>query len=151
MANAFYARARVPTTAGAFFSVCREAAIGGSGACGAHWGSMLSYAITAEDGPALEHLLISVLPTGIAGLESQPWINHHGEVRVVLEADGDAGKIGVGAEFDFLDCPTAYLWELHQPGAPRFGLRWGGGGAFVAFSLLIASSMVEPRFRDIPL
>jgi hypothetical protein len=37
-----------------------------------------SHAIAAEDRPTLEHLLITVLPPGIVGLERQPWINHHG-------------------------------------------------------------------------
>jgi len=57
-----------------------------------------SHAIAAEDRPALEDFLISGFPSGIVGPERQPWINHHGEVSVVLETDGDAGKVGVCAD-----------------------------------------------------
>jgi len=38
------------------------------------------------------------------------------EIRVALEADGDAGKVGVSAEHDFLDRQTPNLRELYHAG-----------------------------------
>ena len=63
----------------------------------------MSRAIAAEHRPTLEHFLISLFPLGIVGLERQKWINHHGEVSIVLKADGDAGKGGIDAQFHFLN------------------------------------------------
>ena len=74
---------------------------------------MLLHAIAAEDRPALEHFLISFLPPRIVGLEGQPWINHHGKIRVVLEADGDAAKVGVGVQLHPLDRFAPGVRELH--------------------------------------
>src|SRR5579859_6912867 len=53
-----------------------------------------SHSIASNDRPALEHLLLSGLPFGIIDSERQSGINHHGQVCIVLEADGEAGKVG---------------------------------------------------------
>jgi hypothetical protein len=97
-------------------------------------GEHFSHAITAEDRPALEHLLVSVLPPGIIGLESQPWINHYGQVGFVLEADGDAGEIGVGAQRDLLNRQAPSLRELDQPGVPRLRVLRGAAGLLYGFA-----------------
>jgi hypothetical protein len=73
---------------------------------------MLSHAIAAEHRPALEHFLFSLSPPGIVNPERQKWINHHGEVSVVLKADGDAGKVGIDAQFDFLNRAALGLRKL---------------------------------------
>jgi hypothetical protein len=113
---------------------------------------MLLHASAAEDRPALEHFLVPILPPGIVGPERQPWIYHHGEVRVVLKANGDAGKVGIGAQLDFLNCPAPSLWELHQPRVARFGLLRGAAGLQwrIRARLLLHSSRLFSRPRDFP-
>ena len=77
---------------------------------------MLLHAIAAEDRPALEDFLVPCFPSRIVGPEREPWINHHGQVCVVRKADGDAGKVGGGAEHNFLDRQSPHLRELYQAG-----------------------------------
>jgi hypothetical protein len=78
-------------------------------------GDPLSYAIAANHRPAFEHLLISVLPPRIIGLEREPWIDYYGQVGFVLEADRDAGEVGIGAQRDLLNRQALNLRELDQP------------------------------------
>jgi len=66
-------------------------------------GEPLSYATAANHRPALEHLLVPVLPPRIISLEREPWIDHKSQIGVVLEADGDAGEVGVSAQRDLLN------------------------------------------------
>jgi len=76
-------------------------------------GEPLSYATAANHRPALEHLLVPVLPPRIISLEREPWIDHKSQIGVVLEADGDAGEVGVSAQRDLLNYQVGEVPRSH--------------------------------------
>jgi hypothetical protein len=106
---------------------------------------MLLHAIAAEDRPALEHFLVPCFPSRIVGPEREPWINHHSQVCVVRKADGDAGKVGGGAEHNFLDRQSPNLRELYQS---RVGLLRSATGFLWGFfcRLFFQGSALVPLF-----
>jgi hypothetical protein len=69
---------------------------------------------SADHRPPLEDRLVSSLPLGILGAVGQRCINHHGQVGVVLKADGYAVKIRVEAQLNLFHRAPPGLRELHQ-------------------------------------